>query len=109
MKLVKGVNMEVLHLNKDNFKEEVMNYQGKVLIDFWAPWCSPCRMLGPVIEEVAEESTCKICKVNVDDEPELAQMFRVTSIPLLVVMENGKMVKSSLGYIPKEEVLQLLK
>lgn len=101
--------MEVLHLNKDNFKEEVMNYQGKVLIDFWAPWCSPCRMLGPVIEEVAEESTCKICKVNVDDEPELAQMFRVTSIPLLVVMENGKMVKSSLGYIPKEEVLQLLK
>lgn len=101
--------MEVLHLNKNNFKEEVMDYQGKVLIDFWAPWCSPCRMLGPVIEEVAEESTCKICKVNVDDEPELAQMFRVTSIPLLVVMENGKMVKSSLGYIPKEEVLQLLK
>ena len=84
--------MEVLHLNKNNFKEEVMDYNGKVLIDFWAPWCNPCRMLGPIIEEV-----------------ELAQMFHVTSIPLVVIMENGKLIKTSLGYKPKDEILELLK
>ena len=102
--------MEVLHLNKNNFKEEVMDYNGKVLIDFWAPWCNPCRMLGPIIEEVAEKVTdVKICKVNVDDEAELAQMFHVTSIPLVVIMENGKLIKTSLGYKPKDEILELLK
>ena len=96
--------MEVLHLNKNNFKEEVMDYNGKVLIDFWAPWCNP------FIEEVAEEVTdVKICKVNVDDEAELAQMFHVTSIPLVVIMENGKLIKTSLGYKPKDEILELLK
>lgn len=102
--------MGVLHLNKDNFEQEVMSYSGKVLIDFWAPWCSPCRMLGPVIEEVSEEiSDTKICKVNVDEEGELAQRFRVTSIPLLVVIDNGKVVKSSLGYQDKESILELIK
>ena len=102
--------MEVLHLNKNNFNEEVMDSKGKVLIDFWARWCNPCRMLGPVIEEIAEEEKdVKVCKVNVDDEAELAQMFHVTSIPLVVIMENGKVIKTSVGYRPKEDILELLK
>lgn len=102
--------MEVIHLNKDNFELEVMQFQGKVLIDFWAPWCGPCRMLGPVIEEIAEEVTdVKICKINVDEESELAQRFKVSSIPLLVVIQNGKLIKSSVGYQSKDSVLELIK
>lgn len=102
--------MRVLHLNKNNFENEVIIYNGKVLIDFWAPWCPPCRNLSPIIDEIAEEiSTIKVCKVNVDEENELARKFNVTNIPLLVIIENGKIIKSSLGFISKEEVLKLLK
>lgn len=102
--------MRVLHLNKKNFENEVIIYNGKVLIDFWAPWCPPCRNLSPIIDEIAEEiSTIKVCKVNVDEENELARKFNVTNIPLLVIIENGKIIKSSLGFISKEEVLKLLK
>ena len=98
-----------LEITDSNYKEVLA--EGKpVVVDFWAPWCNPCRMLGPIIEEVAEEVTdVKICKVNVDDEAELAQMFHVTSIPLVVIMENGKLIKTSLGYKPKDEIIELLK
>ena len=102
--------MALVHINKNNFKEEVENYTGKVLLDFWAPGCSPCRMIGPSLEELAEEQDkVKICKVNVDEENTLAAMFSVTSIPLLVLMENGKVIKSSVGYLPKEEIEEFIK
>ena len=102
--------MSLVHINKNNFKEEVENYKGRVLLDFWAPWCSPCRMIGPSLEELAEEQdNVKIGKVNVDEENTLAAMFSVTSIPLLVLMEDGKVIKSSVGYLPKEEIEEFIK
>lgn len=102
--------MEVIKLTKENFEKEVHAYGELVLIDFWAPWCPPCRMLGPIIEEIAEENNnIKVCKVNVDEEGELAQLFQVTNIPLLVVMRQGKVIQTSVGYRSKEEVLELLK
>lgn len=103
--------MEVLHLNKESFESEVLHGQGKVLVDFWAPWCSPCRMLAPVIEEVASEvaGDVKIAKVNVDEERELAETYSVFSIPTLLVFENGKVVQQAVGFRPKDQILDLLK
>ena len=102
--------MSAIIVNKDNFQEIVMDSDRKVLLDFWAPWCGPCQMLLPVIEELAGEvQDVKICKINVDDERELAKQFRVMSIPTLVLIENGQVVKRSMGYKPKEEVLEMLK
>ena len=102
--------MSEIRLTKDNFKTEVQESSIPVLIDFWAPWCGPCQMLGPIIAEVAEEleGKVKVCKVNCDDEPELAAAFKVSSIPTLVVVKDGAVVKSSVGYIPKAEVMALL-
>lgn len=101
--------MAIIHLQEENFAE-VTKTDKTVLIDFWAPWCGPCRMLGPVLEEIAEEDpTLVVAKVNVDEEAALAQAFGVTSIPLLVVMKDGELVKKSVGYIPKEDVLELVK
>ena len=101
--------MSVIHITKENFEEKVLNASGKVLLDFWAPWCGPCQMIGPVIEQIAEERTdVTVCKINVDDEMELAIQFQVTSIPLLVVMENGKVVNKALGYRPKADIEKLL-
>lgn len=101
--------MAVIELTKSNFEAEVTNYEGKVLVDFWASWCPPCKMLAPVVEEVAEELTeVKICKVNVDEQPELAMQFKVASIPTLIGFENGIEVKRSLGFIPKESVMELV-
>ncbi len=101
--------MSILHLNADNFTESIKTDK-TVLIDFWAPWCGPCRMLGPILEEVAEENPeLVVAKVNVDEEADLAQAFGVTSIPLLVVMKDGKPVNQSVGLIPKEKVLELVK
>lgn len=101
--------MAALNITKQNFQEEVMNSNKKVLIDFWASWCGPCRMVSPVIEEIAAERTdIKVCKVNVDEEQELAAAFQVMSIPALVVMENGKVVNQAVGARPKAQILSLL-
>lgn len=101
--------MAVLNITKQNFQEEVMNSDKKVLIDFWASWCGPCRMVSPVIEEIAaERPDIKVCKVNVDEEQELAAAFQVMSIPALVVMENGKVVNQAVGARPKAQILSLL-
>ena len=102
--------MSVLALTSGNFEKEVMQSQVPVLIDFWASWCGPCRMLSPVIDELSEEVTdTKVCKINVDEQPELAQRFGVMSIPTLVVMKNGAVVKKSVGVQPKASVLSMLR
>ena len=101
--------MSVVHLTKDNFDSIVNQNEKPVLIDFWAPWCGPCQMLGPIIEEIAaERDDVIITKVNVDDEMELAKKFRFVSIPTVIVMKNGEKVASSLGYKPKADILKLL-
>ena len=102
--------MSVLTITKNNFDEEVINSSKPVLLDFWADWCGPCRMLSPTIDQVAEELTeVKVGKINVDQEPELAARFQVMSIPTLVVMKEGKEGNRSLGAIPKKAVLDLCK
>lgn len=101
--------MSVLALTKDNFNAEVAQSEKPVLIDFWAGWCGPCRMLSPVVEEIASETqTVKVCKVNVDEEPELARQFRVMSIPTLVLMKDGKIVNQSVGVKPKAAITSML-
>ena len=102
--------MSVLTITKNNFDEEVINSSKPVLLDLWADWCGPCRMLSPTIDQVAEELTeVKVGKINVDQEPELAARFQVMSIPTLVVMKEGKESNRSLGAIPKKAVLDLCK
>lgn len=94
----------------ENFDEEVLNYKGKVLVDFWAEWCGPCMMLGPIIEEVSEEvDDVKFCKVNCDEARDVALQFGIMTIPNLIVFENGEQVNQSIGYIEKEDVLNLIK
>ena len=101
--------MSVLHLTKENFEQEVLQAKEPVLVDFWASWCGPCQMVGPVVEEVAGEVTdAKICKVNVDELPELARQFRVMSIPTLMVFKNGQTVKREVGAKSKAEHLDML-
>ena len=101
--------MAALNLTIDNFDEEVLNSDQPVLIDFWAPWCGPCQMVLPIIAELADEvSNAKICKVNVDENIELAQKFRVMSIPTLLVVKNGDVVKREVGAKSKEEILAML-
>ena len=102
--------MAALHITNNNFKEEVLNSDKPVLIDFWASWCGPCRMVGPIIDEIAKENPdIKVCKVNVDDEPELASEFHIMSIPTLVVMKDGQVIRQSMGAKPKSQILDLLK
>lgn len=101
--------MEII-ITKENFDDEVRNYKGTVLLDFWAGWCAPCMMLSPVVSEIAEElDNIKVGKVNVDEQPELAVAFRVESIPLLVVVKDGVIQKQSVGVVPKNSILEMLK
>ncbi len=99
-----------VNVTAENFDEEVLNYKGKVLVDFWAEWCGPCMMLGPIIEEVSEEvDDVKFCKVNCDEARDVALQFGIMTIPNLIVFENGEQVNQSIGYIEKEDVLNLIK
>ena len=102
--------MSELKITKANFDQEVMKSDLPVLLDFWAPWCGPCRMLGPIVEEIAEEykGRAKVGKINVDEEDELAAAFRVSSIPTVVVMKGGKVVNASVWYRPKAQIEAML-
>lgn len=102
--------MSVLSVNKNSFAQEVINSDKTVLVDFWASWCGPCRMLSPIVDEIAaEHPEIKVCKVNVDDEPELAQSFQIMSIPSLMVFKDGKVVANSVGLRPKAEIEAMIK
>ncbi len=101
--------MSVLHITKDNFEAEVLHSDKPVLLDFWAVWCGPCRMIAPTIEQIAQEHPeYKVGKVNVDEEAELARQFGIMSIPSLFVMKEGKVANQAVGVMPKEKVLELL-
>lgn len=101
--------MSVLRITKDNFHQEVLQSQEPVLLDFWADWCGPCRMVGPIVEEIAgERADIKVGKVNVDEQRELAAAFQIMSIPTLVVMKGGKAVNQAVGALPKQQILSML-
>ena len=101
--------MAAIVITKENFDSEVLKAEGTVLVDFWATWCGPCRMLSPIVDEVASERPdVKVGKINVDEQPELAQQFGIMSIPTLLVFKNGEKVQESVGVIPKEKVEALL-
>ena len=101
--------MNAIDINKNNYESVVLNADRKVLLDFWAPWCGPCRMVVPLVEEIAEENPdILVGKVNVDVETELANQFGVMTIPTLVVLENGKIINKAVGARPKEAILELL-
>ena len=101
--------MSVYHIDKKNFEAEVLNADKVVLLDFFAQWCGPCKMIAPTLEEIAAENEhIKVCKIDVDNDPDLARQFKVTSIPLLVVMKDGKVVNQALGARPKDAILKLI-
>lgn len=101
--------MSVIHITKDNFQQEVMNSEKPVLLDFWAAWCGPCRMVAPVLDEIAaEHPEIKVGKINVDEEPSLANEFAVMSIPSLFVLKDGEVVSQAVGARPKDQILAML-
>ena len=101
--------MKVLHINKDNFHKEVLNSDKPVLLDFFASWCGPCRMVGPILDEIAEErEDIKVCKVDIDEQPELASRFRIMSVPTLMVLKEGNIVDQSVGARPKHQILAMV-
>jgi thioredoxin 1 len=100
--------MAVITITKDNFEEEVLKSDKPVLLDFWAAWCGPCRMLSPIVDEIAEErEDIKVCKVNVDEEPELAIRYGIATIPTLLVIKDGQIANKTIGAQPKEHILNL--
>ena len=101
--------MAVITITKENFQSEVVQSDKPVLLDFWATWCGPCRMVSPIVDQIADErSDIKVGKINVDEQPELAQQFRIISIPTLVVMKDGQIANKAVGAMPKDEMLALL-
>ncbi len=100
----------MLNLTKENFKSEVLESKGVVVVDFWAPWCGPCRALGPILEEFAHENeNIKVAKVNVDDNQEIAGEYRVMSIPTVIIFKDGEVINKSVGLVPKEKLEELTK
>ncbi len=101
--------MSILHVTKDSFEKEVLKEEKVVLLDFWAPWCGPCKMLSPILDQIAvEDPKVKICKINVDEEPELAAQHSIMSIPTLQVVQQGSIMKNSVGLRSKNEILSML-
>ena len=101
--------MSAIRITKNNFESEIKNYNGKILLDFWASWCGPCRMVSPLIDEITNENThIKVGKINVDEEPELASAFSVMSIPTLAVIDQGRLIRQQAGARPKEAILAML-
>ena len=102
--------MSIINLTKDSYHNEVMETEKVVVIDFWATWCGPCKMMAPVVEEVAKDyPDVKVCKVNVDEEPDLSNAFKIVSIPTIVVIKNGEIIDSVVGYRPKEDIEKIIK
>ena len=102
--------MAAIFVSNENFESEVLKSDVPVLVDFWAPWCGPCQMLGPIVEDVAEENTdIKVCKVNVEENPNLAVQYKIMNIPTIVAFKNGEVYKKSVGIISKSEILELVK
>lgn len=101
--------MEMININVDNFEKEVLQSELPVLLDLWAPWCGPCKMIGPVVEKISEDTDdVKVAKLNVDEAPELAQKLKVAAIPTLLVFEGGQEKKRSVGLISKDEIMDLI-
>ena len=102
--------MSIINLTKDSYHNEVMETEKVVVIDFWATWCGPCKMMAPVVEEVAKDyPDVKVCKINVDEEPELSNAFKIVSNPTIVVIKNGEIIDSVVGYRPKEDIEKIIK
>ena len=101
--------MSVIHVTKENFQAEVLSSDKPVLLDFFATWCGPCRMVGPILDEIAEErEDIKVCKVNIDEQPELAHRYRIMTIPTLMVLKDGQIVDQSVGAKPKHQILAMV-
>ena len=101
--------MKAVHINKENFHKEVLNSDKPVLLDFFASWCGPCRMVGPILDEIAEErEDIKVCKVDIDEQPELASRYRIMSVPTLMVLKEGQVVYQSIGAKPKHQILAMV-